>query len=372
MAYTLPNELSPSAGLSKAFTQGTGLYNMLIQHAMQRAQDKRAELANARADELQPLQKLLLGAKTQSAQSNAAWNNMLMGLPNGEGAPQQQGGNNQQPMVNENGEPAQPGMQQPQDYSALKQKFPINQPQQDVGIGEERLLSKGNPLLHNMDRYAGIKGVPPVQTHYDTNGNLITRYPSGKVTMQKVGPSSAENKKIEEQDKNQAKIDLKHQEIQEQAKNDLPKLEKVLDSLKIMRDIAENDPTLFGHTILGFDASERFAKTSDNPNVGTFQTEGVDPIVSTEMNLSSKGNVPALKFAIANKPNFAETQPVALAKIKASIDKIEKTIAQNKKVAGIQEEGNFALMIDPESNKPYKVPVDDVEARAKEGWKHAQ
>lgn len=54
MAYDLPMEDAPSKALGKAFTQGSGLYNMLIEHALRRAQDKRAEAANARAEKMQP------------------------------------------------------------------------------------------------------------------------------------------------------------------------------------------------------------------------------------------------------------------------------------------------------------------------------
>ena len=49
MAYNLPMIDAPS-DLTKGFTQGSNLYNMLMQHAIQKAQNKRAEAANARAE----------------------------------------------------------------------------------------------------------------------------------------------------------------------------------------------------------------------------------------------------------------------------------------------------------------------------------
>jgi hypothetical protein len=227
MAYNIPLPDSPGTALGKAFTQGTGLYNMLIQHAMQKAQDKRAEAQNRRAEEMQPinikhllsqistaeaaskranelepLQKMLLQAKAQSAQSNAAWNNMLMG----------NGGNsaNIQPQINKP-EPQKPNMglyegqgmpsAKVQDQEQEAKKTPdMNQ------IENEQILTEGNPNLYGMDRFAGIKGIPQVQTHYDTNGNLITRYPSGKITMQKIGPSDREKSFNKEFDKIDSKI----------------------------------------------------------------------------------------------------------------------------------------------------------------------
>lgn len=43
MALNIPLPSAPDVALSKAFTQGTDLYNMLMQHAIQRAQNKRLE-----------------------------------------------------------------------------------------------------------------------------------------------------------------------------------------------------------------------------------------------------------------------------------------------------------------------------------------
>ncbi len=43
MAYNLPNTQAPDIALHNNISQGTNFYNMLIQHAMQKAQDRRAE-----------------------------------------------------------------------------------------------------------------------------------------------------------------------------------------------------------------------------------------------------------------------------------------------------------------------------------------
>jgi len=224
MAYSLPNTMAPDVSMERGISHGTNFYNMLVQHAMQKAQERRAQekfplelahmrgaesranSASARNAELQPLQKMLLQAKAQSAASNAAWNNMLMG-----------GGNQgtQTPS-----EPISQPSPESQNYDALKGHLqgqgmmanPSNmqqstvQPEATNQLEHERIIEPGNPTLHAMDRFAGIKGIPQAQTHYDTNGNLITRYPSGKVTMQKIGPSARDIALQEGFDKQDAKI----------------------------------------------------------------------------------------------------------------------------------------------------------------------
>lgn len=214
MAYTLPNEDAPSISLGKAFTRGTSLYNTLMQNAIakQRAQNEKATLE--REAQLFPLKQAHLAALTNSAQSNADWNNLLMGNnPN----------QNANPMPNQNNRPQG-------NYNAVQQKFPLNkrpmvdengetvsnleempqQANQNIGMGEqlgaEQVLQPGDPNKYFMDEHAGIKGIPPVQTHYDSNGNIITKWPSGKLTKQQIGPTARESKFNESLDKSDAKI----------------------------------------------------------------------------------------------------------------------------------------------------------------------
>jgi hypothetical protein len=70
MAYNLPMEDSPSNALRKSFTQGSNLYKMLMDTAIQKQQSKRAEDANRRAEKMQPytIQHLL----SQIENANAA------------------------------------------------------------------------------------------------------------------------------------------------------------------------------------------------------------------------------------------------------------------------------------------------------------
>ena len=60
MAYSLPNTQAPDVAFHNAIGQGGNLYNMVIQHAMQRAQERRAQ-------EMQPLKMRQMEAAMQHA-----------------------------------------------------------------------------------------------------------------------------------------------------------------------------------------------------------------------------------------------------------------------------------------------------------------
>lgn len=151
--------------------------------------------------------------------------------------------------------------------------------------------------------------------------------------------------KVEEE---KTKKELENQETRhkviEEARSDLPHLEETLRSLQIMQKIAK-DPAnkdLFGHWLEGHDVAARRTK---NPNAGTWQVYGLDPIVAAEMKMSARGNQLALKSALGNKANFGESQNVAEAKIEGSIDKIKRQIEQMKHVAN-EGQDDFGKMTD--------------------------
>jgi hypothetical protein len=214
--------------------------------------------------------------------------------------------------------------------------------------------------------FAGIK-IPTVKENPNQK-----RYAElqNKIQLEKY---KTQQKKALEQEKSDLKIASKRQEVIDSAKNDLPHLESTLDALEKMKKIATNNPDLFGHSgIMGFGAqgaAERFANTTDNPNAGAWQTYGLGPIVAAESKMSSKGNQLALKQALANKPNFAETQSVALAKIKASIKQIKKNIEDNRKLTGdVNSNPEIVIVIDP-NGKKFKTTKENA-AHLPEGWKN--
>lgn len=76
---------APDIALGKAFTQGTGLYNMLMQHAIQRAQSKRMDEQNQRAAEMQPynikkIESAIANANAANARQQAMLNPRLQAL----------------------------------------------------------------------------------------------------------------------------------------------------------------------------------------------------------------------------------------------------------------------------------------------------
>ena len=332
MAYNLPNTMAPDVSFGKGLDRGTNLYNMLMQHAVQRSQNKRQDEANKRANDLHPLQKSLLGAKTQSAQSNADWNNMLMGnsfsrANESSSMPNQSSASNQ--MIDEEGNPA------PQNFNALKNVFqnktiPGNNGQQETNQGEvnepieqpevqnnedEKVVSQGNPQLHNMDRFAGIKGVPPVQTHYDTNGNLITRYPSGKVTMQKMGPSASQTKANEEQ----TKLDI----IKKASlKEELPQAEELINKIEHAKQTIEKHKDLFGPGVGGLNflggpsQRKRGLKTKEEREAwGEIEDLFGTLVGKKATEFSHKGLKVAFDLAATTKPSFEEWPETIISKL---------------------------------------------------------
>lgn len=175
-----------------------------------------------------------------------------------------------------------------------------------------------------------------------------------------------ELKLAEEQQKNELKNDQTRQKVVDEAKNDLPHLEETLRSLKIMQKIAEDpkNDDMFGHWIEGHDTA---ASRASNPNAGTWQVYGLDPIVAAEMKMSARGNQLALKSALQNKANFAETRPVAAAKLKGSIDKVERQIKEMRRISG-GGDSEKVIVIDP-SGKRFETTKANA-AHLPKGWRH--
>lgn len=174
-------------------------------------------------------------------------------------------------------------------------------------------------------------------------------------------------KLAEEQQKNEFKNAQTRQKVVDSAKNDLPHLEETLRSLKIMQKIAEDpkNDDMFGHWIQGHGTA---ASRATNPNAGTWQVYGLDPIVAAEMKMSARGNQLALKSALQNKANFAETRPVAAAKLKGSIDKIEHQIKEMRRISGEGVESDKVIVIDP-NGKRFETTKENA-AHLPEGWRH--
>ena len=199
------------------------------------------------------------------------------------------------------------------------------------------IFSNLTPDQQAMLQMAGIK-IPTIK-----EDPAQKRYADLQAKLQLESYKTAQKKALEEEKAN-LKNEATRQKTIDSATNDLPHLQSTLESLENMKKIASNNPDLFGHSgFMGFGAegaAERFAKTTNNPNAGAWQTNGLLPIVNAESKMSSKGNQLALKTALAYKPNFSETQKVALSKLDSSIEQIKKSIAETQKIAGVKGSGS--------------------------------
>lgn len=130
---------------------------------------------------------------------------------------------------------------------------------------------------------------------------------------------------------------LANKEIQE-AKHDRPRLLETEKAIKELIKIADNEKNdeLFGHNWFPGYA----AKTSENPDMGTWQTLMQGPIAEAEQSLSSRGNQLSLKTALATKASIEEKRPVAKAKLEAMLSKVQDAIKNNNRISGKKSSSN--------------------------------
>lgn len=257
------------------------------------------------------------------------------------------------------------GMQEAQ-QQPMQQQAPQTQQQQNTNnpMGIDLELMKQHPMLRGW--YKKHYGVDPLAAVPQTPAEKM----ADKFQMEDY---KTEKKKALEETKAELKNKATQQKVVDSAKNDLPNLELTLRALETMQKIAKNNPDMFGHSgVFGIGAdkaAERFAKTSKNPNVGAWQTYGLGPIIASEMKMSARGNQLALKTALANKPNFSESQEVAQSKIDSSIREIKEKIAENRKLTGDKKNDNEQVMVIRPDGKMFKTTKENA-AHLPTGWKH--
>lgn len=139
--------------------------------------------------------------------------------------------------------------------------------------------------------------------------------------------------------KNEAKKDFEEYKEIQAAQADVPKLKIALQSALRLKDIIDNRPAFFGHTplpIVGkfYNPAERFANTASDPLAGEFMSELIPQLAGTEQQLSSKGNIVALKTASSKLPSFENSQAVAQGRVNGLIDSIIKRLQASQERAG--------------------------------------
>lgn len=233
MALNIP---MPSANFGGQVSQNSqNLFNELMnkqmrekqlaQQAKQHADSLEIQRQQqARLNQLAPIQQQLMTAKMQKAIADAKkaemWTQLLSRQPSADQMGQI--GNQAEQKVDNNdiGQSFIPSISNdyqqetaPPDQSTLINALQaMNNPGKTqnvspgkIGDEQEVIVKPGNPQFAHLDRLAGIAGIPNVQMHYE-DGNLITRYPSGKTTMTRVSPSSVDQARSKEFAKNDSKI----------------------------------------------------------------------------------------------------------------------------------------------------------------------
>lgn len=220
----------------------------------------------------------------------------------------------------------------PQEAMQEPPQYPVEEPQPPANNGNPF----AQPNLGQMILGADIKkrfGFNPFPSEGNYKEPPSLKRANDLQSKMQEAQYKHELKLAEAAQKEELKNEASKRKVINQANNDLPHLEETLRSLKIMQKIAEDpkNDDLFGHWFEGHDTA---AARATNPNAGTWQVYGLDPIVAAEMKMSARGNQLALKSALQNKANFAETRPVAAAKLKGSIDKVERQIKEMKRISG--------------------------------------
>ena len=356
------------------------LKQQALDYALRQHADTRAGAASERNAGLYDLNRQLLQAKTGKAISDTAWNNMLLG---GNPAPtggQSSGGSQPNPqqfnalkdvVQNRNfagggAFPEQQQQPQGQIQPSAQQAAPEQMQEQENGV---HVLQEGDPNKLFMNRFAGFKGIPNVQTHYDTNGNLITRYPNGRVEMQKVAPSQAEQKASELTQAQNIK-DVHEYE------RDIPTSTKLLDKIDKALKIIPKHKEWFGSGLLGIDVlggPKQRKRGITDPDYGV--VEGLlGQLVGPQAKDLSGNRILATALGLAQdiKPGFGENYPIAYGKLKQIRDELAQSLGtqselyqkaggKNKYNIPKFEEGSGTTLLIDKNGVEYDVPTNKVD-----------
>jgi hypothetical protein len=392
MALNIPNTELPGTSFLKGIDTGSTMFSRMMQPILER--EKQKQQAEQFAQELalrkqaesrmganqglnrQILEQNLLKLKHSNdpqwaLQQLQAKLDYIQNLGK-QGGQSGAGGQSQQPPVNLM-DMINQGQEMPQGQGAMMPDESQQQPMSPMGNEPQQPEQPGTNLPGGIDMdevkraltYQALGLKPPANGVYKEPPQL-KRANDLKSKMLEA-QYKHELKLAEEQQKNELKNQQTREKVVNEARNDLPHLEETLRSLKIMQKIAEDpkNDDMFGHWIEGHDTA---ASRSKNPNAGTWQVYGLDPIVAAEMKMSARGNQLALKSALQNKANFAENRPVAAAKLKGSIDKVERQIKEMRRIAGEGGGNDNVIVIDP-NGKRFETTKGNA-AHLPEGWRH--
>lgn len=299
--------------------------------------------ANARAEELHPY--AIQAAKDAHMKNRLQYDpeaqaDLLKGLMNmyGWGAP---AGNESSPQypsyiqpafnrgggqVDQNGNPYVPDqgdLQNPNGSwnGATMENNPMAQGQ--VGLS-------GSPIPSLIQ--AAQNGDPKAQAILGLYNN-ITKNKLGQNQMKETPEQKTQRTLFENQKKLEQKVAFEDSKAKikeaRAAKADIEHLRTAIARADRLEQIIKSDPSLFGH----YAKNELWENVTKNKNLGTFKDLVGDMIGDLEANLSSKGNMLALKVATQLKPNTKEQQQVALGKIQSMKKKLKERMEASMKLA---------------------------------------
>ena len=302
------------------------LKQQALDYALRQHADTRAGAASERNAGLYDLNRQLLQAKTGKAISDTAWNNMLLGgnpaptggQPSGGGQPNPQQFNALKDVVqNRNfagggAFPEQQQQPQGQIQPSAQQAAPEQMQEQENGV---HVLHPGDQNREFLNKFAGFKGIPDLQTHYDNNGNLITKYPNGKITIEKVSPSSTEQARSEAL----AKSDVKHIEGLENTVLNSDSKRDVLDELSrsvadpLLQEMRQN-PLLGKYELQAF---SKIGTPEQQKAVGKITALMGDVIKSSSRDFAGQFRQGEQQLLENMKPVLSDTIPVMQGKLEA-------------------------------------------------------
>ncbi len=352
--FNIPDSRSVGQGLLQGFETGSNHMARLLQQKIQQqqlAQQQEHFMQNfgiSQAQENRAQQEFphrLAQLEAETAHKNALAQ-MWGGFGQNEQMPNQNYnqdygvGNQAQFVPPQNQQQVQPPSQQ-----QLQQGFSP----QGNSVPYEEVIRQGDPGKSQLDRMSGYPGMATKHVTQDANGNLITTYPSGKVTRTKVGPNKEEMAQIEsEKAATTEQGKLKVKEIQE-LKKTIPQLERNLEDVNnLIKLMKEKDVAAMGRKwwgtpniagikipILGTDTAMNIRRSGiKNQKFGEIEALQGKLVSAATALMANPRLAASMNQAIRNKPSFLEEYEGSLGKAEQTAHSFKKILEDEKKRLG--------------------------------------
>lgn len=269
-------------------------------------------------------------------------------------------------------EAAQPGQQPLVQTPAIKLPgVGANDLEQKFNSGEEVTIRPGKPERENEDKYAGEMGIKPLKQHI-ANGVMVTEYPSGKRTIQKVnyspsGKESVQHETPDERKKREIDTAVAKTEETFKKKEELQKgkedrafsvkseanaktLIEAARKLKEMHALIKNNPKLTGW---GAGAAKAM-KLPGYEKLGEFDLNANDLQADYAKLETSRPGIGMVNFYKGSKPGSDKDADYNFGMLKANARKV-KSLLENEKADWERH--------NPGKEFPYKIPdLSDMES----------